>query len=367
MTIPLQPRRLHYLDAARGIAVWLTILLHLQYAGWFGFNSSSLAKFPYRLLWDGNLAILFFFVHSGFILTYRLQQEYREPGLRNASVYYMRRILRLYPGYLTCLLLVFVFRHFSANPAFTLSESEWLRQYWQQTPAWSDLAGQALLAVRLPNDPDLRLLPNDWTLTIECLASAILPLMAWGFRRAPFLLPLLTWLLVQLQWLDPFLLDFSLGVTLALYYDRIGAPVERIGLIDAVLFLLAGCCWLTVEHFPAAGENFARTWLVHPKGWSAAIIFLILLRLRSLQRWLNRSFLILNGRVSYSLYLVHLPWLFLLWSDGFAHWNFGLRVLLFFLGTILFAWLLHRFIERPALELGRKWTNILQNRTTRPS
>jgi peptidoglycan/LPS O-acetylase OafA/YrhL len=358
----LQPRRLHYLDAARGIAVWLTILLHLQYAGWFSFNTSALAKFPFRLLWDGNLAILFFFVHSGFILTYRLQQEYTEAGFRNAAAYYVRRILRLYPAYWCCLLLVFAYRHFAVAPAFTLSDSDWLRQYWQSTPDVSELTGQAVLAIRIPNDPGLRLLPNDWTLTIECLASAILPFMAWGFRRFPILLPLLTWLLVQVQWLDPFLLDFSLGVTLALYYPRMGTPVERVGWKEIGLLLLAGFFWLTVEHFPVAGENFARAWFIHPKGWSAAIIFLLLLRIGFLQRWLDRSLLITNGRVSYSLYLVHVPWLFFLWSDRFAGWNSGVRLLLFFSGTLVFAWLLHRFIERPALELGRKWANLLQKR-----
>ena len=70
------------------------------------------------------------------------------------------------------------------------------------------------------------------------------------------------------------------GVTLALYYPRMGTPVERVGWKEIGLLLLAGFFWLTVEHFPVAGENFAR--MVHPsKGWSAAIIFLLLLRISS--------------------------------------------------------------------------------------
>lgn len=356
--------RLHYLDAARGLAVWLTILLHLQYAGWFGFNTSALARFPYRLLWDGNLAILFFFVHSGFILTYRLQREHAEPGLREASAYLIRRFFRLYPAYLICLLLVFFYRQLvpDGHP-FLQSNSPWLQQYWQQKPGMTDLAGQALLAVRIPNDPAWRMLPNDWTLTIECLASALLPVMAWGFRRVPLLLPLTTWVLVRMQWLDPFLFDFALGVTIALLYQAGRMTAGKPGWLEVLLVFLAGLCWLTVEHFPVAGENFARTWLIHPKGWSAALIFILLLRTRFLQRWLDRPFLIFQGRISYSLYLVHLPWLFFLWSDAQAGWNTGLRLALFFGGTWIFAWLLHRFIEGPTLALGRKYANSLRKRS----
>lgn len=355
------PHRLHYLDAARGLAVWLTILLHLQYAGWFGFNTSALAQFPFRLLWDGNLAILFFFVHSGFILTYRLQREYAGPGIRNYKAYALRRILRLYPPYLICLLAVFLVRHFSTDaPAFELSNSPWLRQYWTQNPEWVQLAGQSLLAVRIPNDPGMRLLPNDWTLTIECMASALLPLLAWGFRKTPFLLSPVVWSLVKFGIFDPFLLDFSFGVTIALYYDANWHREGNPGWIDALLCIAAGLCWLTVEHFPVQGENFAREWLIHPKGWSAAFIFLLLLRLKPLQRLLDNRILIFNGKLSYSLYLVHLPWLFFLWSDFAISWPITLRLLLFFIGTLFFSLTLHRFIERPCLALGRKWSHAVQ-------
>src|SRR4051794_34357276 len=60
------------------------------------------------VLGSGYLAVSFFFVLSGFLITYLMIEEKELTGSFNILKFYLRRILRIWPLYFTVLLIGFV-------------------------------------------------------------------------------------------------------------------------------------------------------------------------------------------------------------------------------------------------------------------
>lgn len=57
---------------------------------------------------NGNIGVYFFFVLSGFLITYLALQEKKEKGNIHVFKFWMRRILRIWPLYFICLVIGFI-------------------------------------------------------------------------------------------------------------------------------------------------------------------------------------------------------------------------------------------------------------------
>jgi len=64
--------------------------------------------FKGRLFWDGDMGVSFFFVLSGFLITYLLIKEKQLTGKVHISSFYIRRTLRIWPLYYFCVLFGFI-------------------------------------------------------------------------------------------------------------------------------------------------------------------------------------------------------------------------------------------------------------------
>lgn len=104
-----------------------------------------------------------------------------------------------------------------------------------------------------------------------------------------------------------------------------------------------------------------RTALLHTLG--GAMFLYGVLRLKWLQRFFSLSWLVLLGRYSFALYLVHVPVLCSLESALFMHffghgWGYGSSLLVSFLLSLpviaLLTWGLDRFFDKPAQKLSRQ-------------
>ena len=81
------------LDGLRGIAILVVLLCHIS---------------PYRLA-GGNIGVDLFFVLSGFLITSILLNEYRSTGTISIKLFYLRRALRLFPAAFSVVVFVFVY------------------------------------------------------------------------------------------------------------------------------------------------------------------------------------------------------------------------------------------------------------------
>ena len=96
MSTPLE--RIHFrgLDSLRFFAAFLVVLGHIP------LNQESVGlphPSPGAVFFRGAPAVCFFFVLSGFLITYLLLQERERTGKVNVGNFYLRRILRIWPVY----------------------------------------------------------------------------------------------------------------------------------------------------------------------------------------------------------------------------------------------------------------------------
>ncbi|HET9503954.1 MAG TPA: acyltransferase family protein [Hymenobacter sp.] len=96
------------LDGLRFLAFFAVFLFHSLYTPDAGIAASSLYQVPYQLTRVGDLGVNFFFVLSGFLITYLLLSEKQLMGRVAIGAFYMRRILRIWPLYFVVVFIGFV-------------------------------------------------------------------------------------------------------------------------------------------------------------------------------------------------------------------------------------------------------------------
>lgn len=77
--------------------IWLLMFDRYSLTG----NTSSIVKFLFQ---NGEIGVNFFFVLSGFLITYLLIQEKKLTGKIHVGNFYVRRILRIWPLFYVCIL-----------------------------------------------------------------------------------------------------------------------------------------------------------------------------------------------------------------------------------------------------------------------
>ncbi|MEH1820665.1 MAG: acyltransferase [Nostoc sp.] len=110
----LGKQRIEQLDGLRAICALVVLMTHLiNGAYWFTNNIDfSPSLFFKSIASFGHIAVLIFFVLSGFVIGYTTPQKFTWKEAKN---YVIRRLIRLYPIYLFALLLTFIFTENTYN------------------------------------------------------------------------------------------------------------------------------------------------------------------------------------------------------------------------------------------------------------
>src|ERR1051325_4395420 len=93
------------LDTLRFLSFLTVFLFHVRlydYVAQFTHNQIILAIC--RVACSGGWGVTFFFVLSGFLITWLLLTEIRKKGRISVGAFYMRRILRIWPLYVMVML-----------------------------------------------------------------------------------------------------------------------------------------------------------------------------------------------------------------------------------------------------------------------
>jgi len=137
------------LDGLRFISFFVVFLYHCYLWFFNNLQTSNPALYSIQafLFQYGSLGVNFFFVLSGFLITYLLIKEKEVTGTIHVGNFYVRRILRIWPLYFLCLLVGFVVfpmvqkmsgeaPHESANPwyyIFLAGNFDYMHT-WTNTP-----------------------------------------------------------------------------------------------------------------------------------------------------------------------------------------------------------------------------------------
>jgi len=355
-----------FLDHIRGVAIFLVLVYHILIAshgmnllmswnGWVrDFTKVPASLFPFLPFTAGWLGVAIFFVVSGFCI----HLSHEKSKQKEFKVFFVRRFFRIYPPYLLALG-VFAFLYPTTKLHFNSSGD------------FVQLASHLLLFNNIDKSLFYGINGSFWSIVIEAQLYLIYPLLllivrrhGWEkalwftgilevFLRAGCAIPLPDWLSCS-----PFFYWFSwaLGAKLADDYLK-GRPLL---LTSHPLWLWPAVTCVAYVFRPTSLFAFLFTALATAK-WISHLLARPA-KSPSQPSILSRFFQWL-GIISYSLYLVHEPLLTsfvksLLVTPG----SFRIHPLLFiactagFCGVIFFiAWLFHRFVELPSIEIGKRF------------
>lgn len=319
----MEGKHLGYLDGVRGVAALAVVFHHFATAfmpalvfGGAAVSHSWLEKYvyasPLNLFIGGNFAVCLFFILSGFVLTRKFFQTGNVEIIRSSAT---RRYVRLMPPILGSVLLAYLLlklglmRHQEIVAA--TGSTMWLAHQWSIVPQLEAALREGLWGAMLNGEMSYN--SNLWTMQIEFLGSFLVFTFAalFGTLRHRWALYLV---MIAVFW-DTYYLGFLIGMMLSDASARgwIHASSPRNLLPWASLSMgifLAAYPMGSVAGTPYEALHLGS--LSNPQNFGfwhtlgAALVMTSIMLLPSLQRMFARPSAMFLGRVSFSLYLIHL-------------------------------------------------------------
>lgn len=366
------------LDSLTGLRWWAAF-------GVFMFHMNNVAPLPiFPVLRYGNYGVMFFFLLSGFVLTWSAR-----PNVSPAT-FWWRRFSRIYPAYLVALLIAIpVFYSFSPDPL----------QWWVKPVNVGILLLSVVLLQGWWRDPVVLFSgnPAGWTLTFEGFFYALHPalnrflrtlrlrgtfiailaivLLAFAYRAASLAWP--ASFVADVPWPVARLSEFALGMCAA-HAMRLGWLTR----LSPVLMYAVGAsfiAWLVLPplllHGSAAeilaGGTVGAAIRASANEWMLILCALLVVSVASRDVRRERSLLrsrplVRLGEWSYTFYLVHATAIYivlgLVGQQPFSRWS-----PLWYAGmlavSLALAAALHYLVEKPCERFLRsRWDSRLARR-----
>jgi peptidoglycan/LPS O-acetylase OafA/YrhL len=356
--------RIPSLDGLRGLAAIVVAIRHTMNAIAIpDAVQRGLLQSPLAVLLNAEGAVQLFFVLSGWVLAASLER-----GRRTLDVaqFYVRRVFRIHPPYVVAVLVAWGLSFlYAAEPGGVAVHG------WQRLLTGVHITPHELLAsLAFPGDAFLQL-PVGWTLRIEAIYSILLPLL-FVLARPVGGMPLLAVAALALavpgtpRWLDH-ALDFSLGVVTFHQRERLRRWLGAMRGGTAVAFVAGAAALHAGPLLLGWLIHFDGPWVVEPRrGASLAMasvgacgLVVAALFLSGPQRVFAWTPFAAAGRVSYSLYLFHLPIIqLLLWLWAPAARLSTPQALLLVALVVATSWAVAEVawaaVERPSIRMGNR-------------
>jgi len=356
------------LDDLRGIAILLVVVYHGVTTA-FGFVPPEGGTFWLSFVYAGNTGVTLFFLLSGILVSrpfFTASAVGRAVDLRH---YALQRALRILPPYYLMVVLgVVLTGHYERIPQ-ALAFVAWGQDIGVFSNVWWSLATEIQFYLLLPLAFLLRARGRGWLIAL---------LLAW---LAVFVALCMRWISFGLSgniyWvlsLGGKLPAFLVGVAIAWSHENGRLPRISILPVSGALILVAGLLACFLEVMVARGVveySWKQPWVIIPESllWGAVALLLLAGEVSASGplSWVLRYL----GKISYSLYLVHLPLIVFCLSqqarlpvvEHFPAWG---RLVLGWGLALLAAHLCHWLIEMPFLSLKRRYSSKLQDSEALP-
>ena len=336
------------LDGIRGISILMVLTQHVHAPGW--------------ARWQGRYGVRVFFVLSGFLITRLLLREEHEAGRISLSSFYIRRTFRLFPIYyivlaVYCILILGFGVHADGREGFAGALPYYIT-YTQEIPFFRESS----------NNPIAMPFGHSWSLGIEEKFYLVWPVLAfWALRNqnariglaaTAFLFFSMARFVSHGQFIYPYA-AISCGCLVALMAERAGVKNRFDYWVSSWRAPVAFLAWPFLHAAVAYEPLPLAVRLVAELAYPFSIAFVILASLGS--GWLGRVFsltpLVVLGRYSYCIYLIHLMVRQaverVLLKMGIGVGNGLLVFVLMVLLSMAGASVLYYAIESPFREMGR--------------
>lgn len=336
----------------RGLAVLMVLVFHVEdiarkLPGWESVHTTYSALVGYS-------APDLFFVISGFIMSYITFTTRFEPRR-----WLLSRFFRIFPMYVFFTSLVLVLWLY--NPAMTMGSGAHDWGSVMRSMLMLPQAGLPLLFVGWTVEHELvfyatvflvaRFLPVRWLYAVM-LTLSILALCKWGVKTHA---GVQFW---DYHILSLYMIQFTIGAFIYRFWKQAEVLGWKVPLLLSALFLGLGMRYaesgLINEELPERVLTF---------GFAYGMLLLAVLNLEKSQRdagrqWTKRDWMVLCGDASYSIYLSH-PFVLAMFGKlyPYLHLPSGLAfvlVILSGLATVAVGMLIHIFLEKPVIEIGKR-------------
>lgn len=378
-------QRIESLDSLRGIASLVVVIFHcllsfnvFYQANYYSEFSNDLVKYftvtPFHTVWAGNEAVLLFFVLSGFVLSIPF---FKGKQLDYTS-YIIRRFFRIYVPYIIVMMvsvvLVTLFHEFKSVEGL----SPTYENRWDHAVSLKAIVSYVLMLSFDINNVNGAV----WTLFHEMKISLIFPLFIFIILKFNFLKGLSyalginagLYLLfnvainfvgdniisLMLAWFKESLyycIFFIFGAVLSKYSNNLTilkqSTTLKKGILLLISLILINSQWVKVF---LNVDNTKVTDFISVAG--ILLLFALVIASKKLSDFLTKKPLLWLGKVSFSLYLIHIPILMLttIFIGKFIPIEMAFVIVPFV--CLILANFVYRFVEVPANNLGKKIANF---------
>ena len=354
--------KLNSAESIRGLACLAVVFSHLSltffpYLHHFDVEASAGTQLeylihhsPFAFWYSGTAAVFVFFVLSGFVLSYAIL---RKPEIAQAKIQNMliKRYPRLaIPAVVSCIICWAILQGVNIP---SQQVNGWFQQYVTQDFSLSFALYEGLVGSFLFAESSTNWVL--WTMHIELIGSLVLFLLLFMYQKSrvlfhigAVLLPVLAWYLKGE--------GFFLGIVsfvVGIYYYLYAKPLK---LWSALLLFLFGL-YLAGAHNSSASYQWIFALLGertydYCNVFAGFIIVYSILMSRDLSAKFDQKFLIWLGKLSFSVYLLHL---IILYVVGLPVFNYALSMGLSYGWSAIFASVIFIVLTLFVAEFYSRW------------
>lgn len=381
----LKNSRIEYLDSLRGVAAMIVVIFHcmISFVIFHAANYKSeyqngtikfITESPLKILWSGTEPVLLFFILSGFVLSI----SFLNGRSFNYKIFIARRFSRIYIPYIVIMIISVIL----ASTFLKFNSIEGMSGTFDNR--WDHpVTLKAIFAyIFMINYDAANVNGVVWTLFHEMRVSIIFPfimliVMKWNALKSFVINGVLivgcwiTFLLIAKNTTGSisliagdfhstafYTMFFVFGATLSKYRVETADKISKLTpfmkfLLFSLSIILIGARWVEGV-VPILSSNVHQ--LV--AGLGIVLLFAVVLSSALAQKILMNKFLLWLGKVSFSLYLIHVLVLMLL-AIIFGKYAIWLTPIL----SLPVAGLTYKYVEEPAIKIGKRWTSILNGKS----
>lgn len=308
-----------------------------------------------KIFYEGFLGVSFFFILSGFILSYaynlRLKKSYH--SIKN---FYVGRIARIYPVHIVTMLIALLF-------ALILGQKD------------LHLLPNMLLLQSFFSSQDIYFSLNapSWSISDEMFFYFLFPIAVFISSRYKLIAFILFSILIiffniylnenlKHYWLyiSPFtrFADFLLGMLLYQYSVQLQKKQINSNLIEIISLLIFFMFFIFHDYIPVSFRYSIYYWIPMSLIITSFALSFMSGQLGLISKVLSNKLLVFLGEISFCFYLSHLLIMQVMFFIK-KHLNISIDLLIFstivLICTIIFSSLLHKYIELPLNKQIKGW------------
>ena len=373
-------QKLNAAESIRGLACMAVVFSHLSLSffpdlhafdvvgplqpSWMAWIHQS----PFGFWFSGTAAVYVFFVLSGYVLSFAIYKHANQLQTKVKNMLYKRYPRLAIPALFSCLLTWLLFQSFQVDPQ---NVGAWLADYLTQSVSLKDAIYQGAIGSFLFAQSSVNWVL--WTMQVELFGSLLLFLLILIRQYQQWLFFLAAVLLLSISywiWSEGVFLGLSCFVLGMLIY----AYARELPLFVAILMGLSGL-YLAGTH----DNSGSYQWLVallgtktydYANALAGVLLVYSILMSPQISSYLDQKGLVKLGEWSFSIYLLHLPLLYLVCVpvlNQLIHWQVDAQlavwaaIFIFLCALLRCAAIYSRYVDRFAIQVSQDFAQKIQS------